>query len=271
MPRGVLTSRSTQTLRQRLLEERPPRLIQTPSSASHFHQANVYVTLLVLGLKGRCVVGRGNEPLRPATIDGLNWWAPLLDAGKTDAAQGYTAAPSLGTEESAFEVFASMTAAMAYDLAPLLAEEAETEGARLVTTGLIDPGVCLWGRRRCRYLRRDFDRPVVPDEAPLSLQLRRRLQKVRRPKILVGGLSNRVEAFLDWDGRYCGAVSTYTIVHCRDDRAALERLCDFLNGPAATERLHREMGAHAMGGGRITLTKDFVRRLFSSHNSSGIL
>ena len=131
------------------------------------------------------------------------------------------------------------------------------------STGLIDPGVCLWGRRRCRYLRRDFERPVVPDDATLPDALLRRLQKVRRPKILVGGLSNRVEAFLDRDGVYCGAVSTYTIVHQRDEPAELERLCRFLNSRAATERLILEMGAHAMGGGRITLTKDFVRRLFS--------
>jgi hypothetical protein len=84
---------------------------------------------------------------------------------------------------------------------------------------------------------------------------------MRRPKVLVAGLSTQVEAFLDANGTHLGAVSTYSILHPEDDAKALRDLCDRLNSDAAAERLRQELGATALGGGRITLTKRFLKEL----------
>jgi hypothetical protein len=258
LPRGVLTSRSTRVLRQRLLEERPPSFIWAPQNQFLFAGANVFVVLLVLRRGANCLGSRdGNvhQPkYKPIRIAGENWWAPLI-AG-TQA--GHVGQTTLG---DAFEIFASMTAGMAYALHPYLTDRPADTALRLVTTGLIDAGKCYWGKRKCRYLKRDFRRPFVRLTSAMPRPLFNRLAKVRRPKVLVAGLSNRVEAFFDRQGIYCGAVSTFTVLHRQDSEIALQKVCDYLNGPDATEQLHLQLGAHAMGGGRITLNKDFLRSL----------
>jgi hypothetical protein len=129
-----------------------------------------------------------------------------------------------------------------------------------VTTGLIDPDVCRWGNRRCRYLKKDYLRPVIR-EAGLPAYVGQRVRRVRRPKVLVAGLSNRVEAFLDREGEFCGAVSTFSVFHPADDLYLLAEACRFLNGADASALLQRERGAAALGGGRITLSKDFLAGL----------
>ena len=256
LPRGVLTSRSTRKLRGKLLLERPPCLIYAPQDQSLFPGANIFVVLLALRQGSICLGSRDAADPRfdPIKIVDENWWAPLV----SDTHEARCPSVRVGDR---FEVFASMTTGMAYDLLPFVHDEPRKNALRLVTTGLIDPGVCHWGNRLCRYLKHRFHRPVIHETADFPPNLTTRLQRVRRPKVLVAGLSLGVEAFLDTTGEYCGAVSTYTIVHPEDDVAELARLCGFLNGPEATRQLQLQLGAHAMGGGRITLSKDFLRHL----------
>lgn len=265
LPRGVLTARATRDVRRRLLVERPPAFLLAPNDPSLFPGANVFVVLMVLRGGAACVGGAGGSRGKPPAIDAVridtdNWWAPLVRPRTKPAALGE---PAASFRDRGFDVFASMTAGMAYDLAPHVVDQPLRGALRLVTTGLIDPAGCGWGKRTCRYLRRDFRRPVIQEGPELPPMIASRLAKVRRPKILVAGLSHRVEAFLDRRGIYGGAVSTYTIVQKDDELVELARLADYLNSPAATERLFAELGAHAMGGGRITLTKAFLRQMFS--------
>jgi hypothetical protein len=183
-----------------------------------------------------------------------NWWAPLIGSAGTDGGDE----PIVGQR---FEVFASMTTGMAYDLVPHLCCDRIDGALKFVTTGLIDPGVCHWSTKTCRYLKRKYDRPVIRQPEDLPAAIGTRLAKVRRPKILVAGLSTKVEAYLDERGEYCGAVSTFTIVDPEDDVHALARLCDYLNSVAASRLLQLRLGANSMSGGRITLSKDFLRQL----------
>lgn len=262
LPRGILTARSAQTFREMLLTVRPPSLIVAPRSPFLFAGANIFVTLLALRRGGACLAAQDDEDwsnprLDVITLTSGNWWAPLVD----QTAEARSPGPRLG---DSFDVFASMTTGMAYDLIPFVVEQAdapEKKLLRFVTTGLIDPGICRWGRKVCRYLKKQYQRPVIrmPDDLPAIV--RTRLDKVRRPKVLVAGLSNRVEAYFDERAKHCGAVSTFTIVHPEDDADALAQICEYLNSPDATAHLQRELGAHAMGGGRITLSKDFLRNL----------
>jgi hypothetical protein len=54
--------------------------------------------------------------------------------------------------------------------------------------------------------------------------LQRRLQQARRPKVIVAGLAPRLECFLDAEGDFAGAVSTFAIFHRDDDVPALREL-----------------------------------------------
>ncbi|QDU63404.1 Type IIS restriction enzyme Eco57I [Planctomycetes bacterium Pan216] len=257
LPRGVLTSRASRALRERLLEERPPVLVHAPQDQSLFRGANVFVVLLALRRNGGPCLG-SRDTLHPrlecVVITSVNWWAPLVDA-ETEA---HSSKPRVG---DLFEVFASMTTGMAYDVLPFVRDEPRDGALRLVTTGLIDPGVCHWGERVCRYLKHRFECPVIHEDEGFPATVAARLAKVRRPKVLVAGLSLRVEAFFDRKGSHAGAVSTFTILDPEDDRGKLAALVAMLNEDEATRRLVSELGAHAMGGGRMTLNKDFLRYL----------
>ena len=259
LPRGVLTGRSTFELRKRLLRDRPPAMIFAPRAENLFAGADVFVVLLALRKGAICLGGREIDGrFESLRIDGENWWAPLVATADTERLD---ASGQVRTVGDRFDVFASMTTGMAYDLKPYLRDEPRKGALKLVTTGLIDPGVCHWGQRTCRYLKSKYASPHVHEAPDMPAHLATRLEKVRRPKVLVAGLSVGIEAFIDAKGIYCGAVSTYSIVHPRDDLAELARLCDHLNGPEATRRLQLELGANAMSGGRITLNKHFLRRL----------
>jgi hypothetical protein len=254
-------------------------LIFAPRDQFLFPGANIFVAAIVLQCSSSCREcddegALGDLPeFQSVDINGDNWLASVARRRKVcDTTKSRSReSPATGTESrlsDRFEVIASMTTGMAYELIPFVAEDdmptrngASDGGMRLVTTGLIEPGECHWGKRPCRYLGNRYDRPIVDLSRDLPRSLRARIDKVRRPKLLVAGLCVRIEAFLDSEGDYCGAVSTWTILHPEDDVAALRELCDSLNGDDASAELERQLGATALGGGRITVTKKFLRNL----------
>ena len=154
-----------------------------------------------------------------------------------------------------------MTAADAYHLLPHLADCQHSPGQKLITTGLINPNTPLWGATTCRYLKRDFTHPIIPESAPLPTSLAKRIAKSKRPKILLAGLSRTLESFLDETGQYTGAVATFSIYHPADDLAALRALNAHLLQPATTQTIKHHLGANALRGQHITLKKPFLQNL----------
>ncbi len=255
LPRAFLNAPAADSLRQRLLEERPPTTIFCPEDAHLFHATNVRITALVLG-GGSVCVGGSRLPLRPWKVCSCNWWQPLTRAK-----------PSLKPTErlhERFEVIASMTAAMAYELLPYLTDEATGTRPRLLTTGLIDPSASLWGKRRCRYLKSHFQHPRIRLDPSMPTALQRRLKQVARPKLLVAGVAgpgHRLESLLDRGGHLVGAVSTFSIFDPDDDLYALERLEAYLNSASVGQHVVEQLVARAMGAGLTTITKEFLRGL----------
>lgn len=237
---------------------------RSPGGVSHllvlddpslFSGAQVLVALVVLADVPTCHVARtaslSSVVWRPCTVDTDNWWTVVIDGGRAER-------PGTALCER-FVVTASMTAREAYALVPFVVEQAEGQGLKLVTTGLIDPDTLLWGTRRCRYLGRVYAHPRVVVGATLPPSLARRIAAARRPKVLVAGLSTRLEAFLDTTGECVGAVSTYTVWHPEDDVDALRALLKQLHGPEAQAYFRAELGAHAMAGGNVTLRRSWLR------------
>ena len=254
LPRAVLSAPAASKLRERLLRERPPAFLHAPTEHLLFSGANVFVTLVVLRQGRGCLIPVDDDSLRRIEIDSENWWRAIHRTPKVASED------DVSTVGELFEVHASMTAGEAYTLIPFIKEGDEALRLRFVTTGLIDPGVCHWGNKVCRYLGKRFQKPTISSKS-LPEGLSRRVARMRRPKVLVAGLSTRVEAFLDEKGDYLGAVSTYSLIHPKDDVEVLRELCDQLNSDEAADRLRQELGATALGGGRITLTKRFLKGL----------
>lgn len=253
MPRTLLNAPSAVALRNPGRSRWFPRSIRTLDRPDHFAGRQVFVCLVTLGPTGPCAVASG-ERFNAGEMQDTNWWRGLhsiLNGRSHEIASG----PSVS---DAFDVRAGMTASEAYLVRPHVADRRAGTELRLVTTGLIDPGGCSWGVRRCRYLGDDYQCPRVIPHAGMHAAFLRRLSQARRPKVIVAGLSSRVECFLDSEGDYAGAVSTFAIFHRKNDVSALRTLTAALLTPEATEFYRDELGANALGGGSIRMTKAFL-------------
>ena len=188
-----------------------------------------------------------------------HWWfaiSAVLEDGYFDFDIGI---PLVKDE---FEVSASMTTSEYYRCTEFLHDEiAQDLGVPILTSGAIDPATSKWGGIKSRILGEDYLTPrlqhsVFEEGAPLM----RRRERAFRPKILVAGLAARVEAVLVEEPAQ-GAVSTLTITHRADDARALKRLETILNDVWVSKYLRHLLGANALGGGNITISKDFVMNL----------
>jgi hypothetical protein len=263
LPKTFLNAAAAVRLRERLCHQRPPSMIHVPRKAVYFPGAAAYTCLLVLGGDSACSVADDESPRdaawRRGVISPPNWWRSFeAILGRVEESSPGEFVPLGGR----FEVAASMTAGDAYAIKRCVRDDAAAAGPKLVTTGLIEPFACQWGQRKCRYLGSHYARPRIIADAELSPALLARLRKAAtRPKLLVAGLCNRLEAFLDPEGEYLGAVSTYSIFHPADKVAPLKKLCAWLNSPRASALLRAELGAASVGGGFMTLKKKTLQEL----------
>jgi hypothetical protein len=122
----------------------------------------------------------------------------------------------------------------------------DVDGPPLITSGLIDPGRCLWGERPTRFAKQRYAAPRVALDA-LSPQLRRWAATRLVPKILIANQTRTIEAVHDPLGAWLPGVPVITAL--TDEP---ERVLAVLGGDAA----HRWVRAHAAGSG---LSADAVR------------
>ncbi|RMH81210.1 MAG: hypothetical protein D6683_04555, partial [Actinomyces sp.] len=130
----------------------------------------------------------------PGTWAGLD---PVADAApRPDPAEGPTLGDVARVVAGHRDQFYGLRAAVRDD---------PGAGPRLVTSGLIDPWVCRWGRRRARYDRRVWATPTVDLAAvPAAIDPWVRARLV--PKVVVASQTRVVEAAVDADG--CWVPST---------------------------------------------------------------
>lgn len=189
---------------------------------------------------------------------GHHWWRSICSVLEGGHFAINASSQRLG---DVFEVSSSMTTSEFYDSKSFLVDEVAPEaGVAMVTTGAIDPKCINWSMTSSRILGADYQAPRIQTQAFEIGPLKRRRARAYRPKILVAGLAARVEAVLLRNPAQ-GAVSTLMILHPNDDIAALESLEELLNAPWVSRYLRQSLGANAMGGGNITVSKRFIMDL----------
>jgi len=259
-PRAALNANALEGFRANLPGGLHPRLLCALDRSDLFDGADVYVSLVILGPAGPCTIPDPENPGHDKWV-----WVYRVPSNWYVAARGKSVpenAPSHGKSVGeAFDVVASMTTAEAYAVKPYVSDSLRGRGQKLITTGLIDPGKTFWGMEDCRYLGTRVRYPRITPSGAMPASLQRRLQASKRPKVLVGGLGSRVEAYLDAQGLCQGAVSTYSIFHPDDNVEALSQLCEMLNEAGVSERMRLELGANALGGGSITIKKQWLKDL----------
>lgn len=86
----------------------------------------------------------------------------------------------------------------------------EAAGPPLVTSGLIDPGVCHWGRRPVRFAKRRLEHPRV-DLTRLTGRFPAWAARKLVPKVIVANQTRIIEAVADPEGAWIPGVPVITV------------------------------------------------------------
>ncbi len=127
-------------------------------------------------------------------------------------------------------------------------------GPPLVTSGLIEPNECWWGRRSVRFAKQKYAAPRV-DVSVLSPVLQRWAAQRLVPKILIANQTRRIEAVIDRRGEWLPSVPVIT---CTTDR--LDDVAAVLHSDEATAWVRY----HAAGSGLSATSVRLTARLLAS-------
>ncbi|MDO8390513.1 MAG: N-6 DNA methylase [Actinomycetota bacterium] len=130
----------------------------------------------------------------------------------------------------------------------------DVHGPPLVTSGLIDPGVCRWGQRPVRFAKQTYAAPRVALDR-LSPALQRWAQERLVPKILIANQTKVIEAVHDTRGEWLPSVPVIT---CTTDDS--DRVLEVLSSPETLAWVRH----HAAGSGLSANTVRLNPRLLAS-------
>ena len=128
----------------------------------------------------------------------------------------------------------------------------EVVGPPLITSGLIDPGICRWGERPVRFAKRTFAAPRV-DLGSLSPKLQRWASQRLVPKILIANQTRLIEAVIDRHGAWLPSVPVIT---CTTQQ--LDRVWQVLSSPAATAWAHEQAAGSGLSPTSVRLTASLL-------------
>ena len=115
-------------------------------------------------------------------------------------------------------VLGAATVSEAYDIKPLIheAEDYPDFSLKVANSGTIDRYSFLWGQKKFRYIKRQLDRPVIPLQNERALPSRR-LKQAKTPKIVIAGMTKRLECALDANGQVLAGKSTTIVMSEKSD------------------------------------------------------
>ena len=162
--------------------------------------------------------------------------------------------------DSAATVLGAATVAEAYRLQAVLQSfEQESPGReqfRVVNSGTIDRYRDLWSEKSLRYLGRSYARPVVA-AADLDRLSAKRLAQARTTKIIVAGMTRRLECTIDPEGRVLAGKSTSIVL----PRVEAMLLLGILNSKAASFYFSTVFGGNWLAGGYLRVGPPQLKRL----------
>ncbi len=196
------------------------------------------------------VLGPAGELLgRAAPAPARAWAALLADAHGVPDVPALAVGGRLGDRFGATAGFRDEY----YGLAGHVVEWGDGNGGGLplVTTGLVDPGICHWGRRTARFAGRAWDAPVV-DRSALAgdTRLARWLRRVLVPKVVVAPQTKVGEAAVDESGTW---VPSTPLIAVTGPPERLWHAAAALCGPVASAWAAREAAGTGLAADTIRL------------------
>ena len=155
-----------------------------------------------------------------------------------------------------------MTTGEAYELRNILLTGStedlnNSSKIKLVNTGTIDPFQNLWSLQKIKYLGFVGECPVI-DADTLKQVLPKRYAQSQKTKIVVAGMSNRIEAVVVPKSFLCGKSAVQIIPH---DGICPYVLCCFLNSIAYTYLYQGLFSMRGMGGSSMNIGPRQIEQL----------
>ena len=133
----------------------------------------------------------------------------------------------------------------------------ESEYYKIVNTGTIDKYMSKWGIKPMKYLKSDFEFPVVKKKVFLENFRNSYGLKAEKKKIIIKGMTH-LDGMLDLGGEYIPGKST--IVMISDDINKLKALAGLVNSKYAISYIKERYSSATYNGG-ITFNKDMIKSL----------
>ena len=195
LPQSVLAARDAGPLRA--VVERRACPVWWWWEPDHHFDAQVHVCLAGFEV--------GRPGCSPAGPDGPLWNGVITERLGVPAVPKLATAGTIGDRARAGANFRDEY----YALVPAVDDDGD--GPPLVTSGLIDPGVCRWGEVPVRFAGRGLTRPTV-DVTLLDSRFASWAEKLLVPKVLVAAQTRVIEAVADVDGRWIPGVPVISVV-----------------------------------------------------------
>jgi SAM-dependent methyltransferase len=128
----------------------------------------------------------------------------------------------------------------------------DVDGPPLITSGLIEPGRCVWGERPARFAKQRFAAPRV-DLTRLTPVMRRWAAQRLVAKILIANQTRVIEAVHDADGAWLPSVPVLT---CTTDDP--DRVLAVLGSDAAVRWVHHHAAGSGLGPHTVRLTPSLL-------------
>lgn len=244
LPQSVLTARDAAAIRADVSAR--GTIVHAWWTDDTVFDARVHVCVLVVELGAPCperaVTRTHGLPAseRGAVVPGDAWGRLLLEAPAPWS--GDRGEPRLGDVAS----FAVDFRDQYYGLIGAVGDD--VDGPPLVTSGLIDVGVCRWGERPARFAKQRFAAPrVALDRVSPKLQAWAGSRLV--PKILIANQTAVIESVIDRDGAWLPSVP---VISCTADD--LDAACDVLSSPGATAWVRERAAGSGLSPRAVRLT-----------------
>lgn len=274
VPNKLLSAKYAETIRREMAKEKVVEL-RDYSRVGVFSQAEVYPIVFRLE---RCDEVLPVRVVRMSSVIDAAWEEEVDGArfgrdvdwdryvsGSSDSLRILEKLRAVeGKLGSRFTIKGAATVAEAYRLQEIIRElpaevqhPDETQGHRLLNTGLIDPYVSLWGMRELRYIKRRYHRPYVRTDELADLSSTR-AEEASSAKLIVGGMGLRLEACLDLSGVYVAGKSTSILLGSPEE---LKVAAALLNSRLMSYFYRHSYSTLAMSGGYLRIGPPQLREL----------
>ncbi|MCP4052817.1 MAG: hypothetical protein GY739_07085 [Mesoflavibacter sp.] len=136
-------------------------------------------------------------------------------------------------------------------------EEFHNNSFKLINTGTIDPYLSLWSIKNTQYIKDSYVYPRVKANDIKSININR-FNQANASKIIIAGMSNMIEAFLDLKGDYLAGKSTSIIL---DDKDKLMYLTGLLNSKLVSFYINKAFHSLKMAGGYLNINNNIIGKI----------